>query len=404
MNEMLPNISKQNTTHQSVLVALGIIAIIASAFHFWPLEEMSFWKLVNLTNLSILLGVVIYVAFTYNNKDLKLSLLPPVSVWAYIAFHFLSIAYAETFSRPIIYSIKILLVFAGGYLFFMQAFQNKKMLAYVPRVIIAAVIISIGSAIYFQHVFRVSEGGFFGSRYKYGTYTGIMASFAVVYLLSGRRLRDYALAFIIILTFSLSVRSIGGALGVLVGLSVALFFSKDRYLRLSLLTGLLLVVFLAIAFNYSLRNDFKLIENDSHDLRQRYIEWQAEINMLEKYAISGSGGGSINDYRSNFYYLMPKLNTLQPFDQNGWLTVPAEIGVFGLLCFIWIFYDHVRPLLHSLSYISSEMRRINISLLAALSASCVCNVFSSVHYNGVLIAYVLMLALSKSISHKSEKG
>ena len=145
------------------------------------------------------------------------------------------------------------------------------------------------------------------------------------------------------------------------------------------------------------------MENDGKNLRQRYIEWQAEMNMLEAYGVTGSGAGSINDYRSNYYHRLPKLNTLQPYDQNGWLTISAETGIMGLFCLIWIVYEHGRYMFHSRYVLPFEMQRMSSALLAALAASCVSNIFSSVYYNGVLIAFVAVLALSKSVFHSTGK-
>ena len=140
-----------------------------------------------------------------------------------------------------------------------------------------------------------------------------------------------------------------------------------------------------------------LQEIDSSNLRQRYIEWQAEINLLEDRTAIGTGAGCINNHRSNYYYRLPKLNTLQAFDQNGWLACGAETGVWGLVCFSWIIVHHVKlaycqikKIRHDNSFIKY---RFAIANFAGLLALCVANLFSSVHYNGVLIVFVLVLAL-----------
>ena len=192
-------------------------------------------------------------------------------------------------------------------------------------------------------------------------------------------------------------------MGVLSGLVTGLIICKERPQRIVLCAAILSFMVTALFLNAGLIQDFKKVENDGKNLRQRYIEWQAELNMLEKYGVTGSGAGSINDYRSNYYYRLPKLNTLQPFDQNGWLTVPAEIGIMGLICFVWILYEHGKYLFGARSHSSSSILRINTSLSAAFVACCVCNLFSSVHYNGVLISFVLVLALSKSVYHLTGK-
>ena len=74
------------------------------------------------------------------------------------------------------------------------------------------------------------------------------------------------------------------------------------------------------------------------NIKQRYLEWQALINLLEDRAVSGSGPGCMNQYRGEHYHRLPKLNTIKPFDQNGYLALAAECGIVGLICFIWILF------------------------------------------------------------------
>ena len=87
---------------------------------------------------------------------------------------------------------------------------------------------------------------------------------------------------------------------------------------------------------------------------------------------------------------------MSSFEQNGWLAVAAETGVLGLICFCWLVLDYTRIALHKVAVPggSPERRSIEgVGGFAALCAACAANVFSSVHYNGVLIVFVLALAL-----------
>ena len=77
------------------------------------------------------------------------------------------------------------------------------------------------------------------------------------------------------------------------------------------------------------------------DLRQRYIEWQAQINLLKDRAGAGTGIGCLNNHRSEYYGRLPKRNTIAAFDQNGWLATASETGLVGLICLCWIFRDYL---------------------------------------------------------------
>jgi O-antigen ligase len=163
----------------------------------------------------------------------------------------------------------------------------------------------------------------------------------------------------------------------------------------------------AVNPSWRLLDDLKLAESDEVNLRQRYIEWQAEINLLQERTVTGTGAGCINDYRSNFYYRLPKLNTLKAFDQNGWLAVGAETGIVGLVCFCWIVLYYGKAALNRVTdcrYESSHTdRRFAVAGLAGIAAASVANLFSSVHHNGILIAFVLVLGLISG-ANSTRKG
>ncbi len=146
-------------------------------------------------------------------------------------------------------------------------------------------------------------------------------------------------------------------------------------------------------------DDISAAEKDGTNLRQRYIEWQAEINLLQKRTITGTAAGCINDHRSKFYYHLPKLNTLTAFDRNGWLLIAAETGILGLVCFCWSVIHYIRT---AFGQIKRNKRCAGANLVGLVSI-CVANLFSSVLYNGVLIVFVLVTALVSSTNRIFEE-
>jgi hypothetical protein len=147
----------------------------------------------------------------------------------------------------------------------------------------------------------------------------------------------------------------------------------------------------------SVYDDVRLREKDGVNIKQRYIEWQAEINLLEERTVVGTAAGCINEHRSNFYYRLPKLNTLKAFDQNGWLATGAETGIAGLVCFCWIVLYYGKAALTRV--LDSGRKEPNVDRVFAVAnfagfvAACVAHLFSSVHNNGILIVLALVLAL-----------
>ena len=188
------------------------------------------------------------------------------------------------------------------------------------------------------------------------------------------------------------------------GLITGLLLIKDQSTKALIGSSFLLSVLgfcvAGYAFDSSALGDFKLIEEDQINLRQRYIEWQAEANMLEKRGVIGTGAGSVNDYRSHFYYRLPKLNTLKPFDQNGYLAVAAEIGLFGFLMLGWIFATYSKRLRETLQVVRHNPKDLGISFVIPIFGAWislgVANLFSSIHYNGILLWFALLLAFISS--------
>jgi O-antigen ligase len=194
-------------------------------------------------------------------------------------------------------------------------------------------------------------------------------------------------------------------MGFILAISISLIFiiilTRKWPLRLLLITaasiGLIFAFMLNSKSSSIIAKDFELTDKNGKDLKQRYIEWQAEINLLKQRTATGTAAGCINDQRSNFYFRLPKLNTLLPFDQNGFLAAAAETGILGLVCFCWIIIHYGKSAFtQTFNKISQKIIPLNRyakANLAGFIGACVANIFSSVHYNGVLIAFVLLLAL-----------
>ena len=264
---------------------------------------------------------------------------------------------------------------------------------------------AILACIYTRLACDPKQFGFHGNVFKYGTYIGILVPLAGIYLLCGSKFQSLS-GILITAAGVFSAGSAGACLAIFAGLITTLVLSKKPSTRAGIIICLLLsAAVLPLSnrvFDSAISSDFALKENDGINLRQRYIEWQAEINLLEKRGITGTGAGCVNDYRSNFYYRLPKLNTLKAFDQNGFLAVAAETGLLGLSAFIWIIIHYGRMSLKNCMFLQTDENHPSIRMTVANTATFVsaltANLFSSVHYNGILIVFVLLLSLISSVN------
>jgi hypothetical protein len=379
-------------------------AIISSAFHFWPFNNSKAWQMLCPQNFVafIWLPVLAVYILSKHNRQTVTSLLPHLSVFAYLSFNVLSIAFAPDMERAVSFTAKLALMLVGGYTLFSSAIFNMRSLKMLYNLMTTAVMISIFYCLVVRFGLGSEEFGFHSSAYKYGTYVGILAPLCAAYFLTSSKSWKISLGIIIAAIALVSSGSLGALAAISAGMLAALMviprWSTKFYILCSIAFGIggLLIISNSDPASH-IFDDLKLSERDEVNLKQRYIEWQAEINLLEERTITGTAAGCINDYRSNFYYRLPKLNTLKPFDQNGWLATGAETGILGLVCFCWIMLHYGRlaliQIIDSILKESNVDHKFAVANFVGLIAACIANLFSSVHYNGILIVFVLLLAL-----------
>lgn len=388
-------------------IALAGVVVITSALHFWPFEDSKIWQMLNIPNFccGIALAAAAFLLILKKARSSVLTFMPETSILAYLAINVLSVSIADSLTRPLNYTIKLALVFSGGLFLFQRALSKPKTLSLFYVLIAEAVSLSILACIYTRLACDPKQFGFHGNVFKYGSYIGILVPLASIYLLSGSKIQ-VLWAILITAAGLFSAGSVGACLVIFAGFITALIVISKASVRLNILLCILLslaVLFLSNkVFDGAIGKDFALRESDGINLRQRYIEWQAEINLLEKRGITGTGAGCVNDYRSNFYYRLPKLNTLKSFDQNGFLAVAAETGLLGLVAFIWILIHYGRMSLRDCLHLQVDKKPRASAMATANAAAFVsvltANLFSSVHYNGVLIVFVLLLSLISSVN------
>jgi hypothetical protein len=385
-------------------VVLTGVAVVGSAFHFWPLQDSKAWRILCLPNLAVLVWCLTLAVCAVRKpiRQTIVSLLPHLSVLAYLMVSVLSVAFAADPGRAISFTVKLVLVLVGAYLLFSFAISGVRSLRIVYSLTTAAAVISVSYCLLGKYGFHAGSSGFFGNPYKYGTYIGTLVPLSAAYLFMSSRDWKRLLGGVLVVEALISAGSLGAVAAIVAGVMLSVVLVPRWSVKLCIVASLMCGIGILILLGSSpaiapLRHDTKLAEADHSNVRQRYIEWQAEINLLEDRSMTGTAAGCINDYRGNFYYRLPKLNTLQPFDQNGWLATGAETGIMGLVCFCWIVVYYLRLAYSQLTTASgifpAAVYRFAIANFVGLVAACTANLFSSVHYNGVLIVFVLVLVM-----------
>jgi len=392
----------------TIATALSAIAVLCSSLHFWPFADSRLWQLICPSNSAVLAWIVLFAVYLVVSKAgcLDRSTLPHISIFAYVLINVLSLSVSPDLVRSAGFLFKLILMFIAAYMLFGYAISSRRRVKTIYALATTALTISVSYCL-LTRIYGFDTYGFHGSVYKYGTYVGMLTALCGTYLILSSNRKLQLLAVVLICAAILSAGSLGAICAIASGIIAAMILTSRWSVRCKLIAAmtiatLLLIYVLPGSFLTTLRNDIILTEDDNVNVRQRYIEWQAELNMLEKRTITGTAAGCINEYRSKFYYRLPKSNTLKAFDQNGYLATAAETGILGLACFCWIIVHHFRFVHQAIR--NTSYRRFAIANYAALVAACTANLFSSVYYNGNLIIFVMILALIARTCKLSEES
>lgn len=134
--------------------------------------------------------------------------------------------------------------------------------------------------------------------------------------------------------------------------------------------------------------------NSQKNIKNRYLEMQASLNMLSKNTLFGVGMGNFQSNIGVYYNEIPKINTAEPNQNNGYLVTASTMGIFGLTVFIWIIFSLIKNNYSNFRTAKSENRGIYLSLLGSLVACAVENFFSVLLTSAIILPFIFLLFLS----------
>ena len=298
-------------------------AIILSAFHFWPFPNCRLWQLLTPSNSLVALwcGAVAVSAIVFRSTSTATRHLPPASVLSYLVVVCMSVAVAPDAVRASVFASKLALGYLCAYslLRYVAAEGGAMLLCKASG---AALALAVAFSFVARATGTLSDFGFFDDPHKYGSYVGVLSVLCGSIMLAG----DYGWPTRMLgaATFAVAAASCAslGALAAL-GAGLAVCFALARGPRRKLASALVclcaIVAVTAVLHTetgQSLGEDIELREQGRPDIRQRYLDWQAYMNVLSERAAAGSGAGCINTLRGMYYDGLPKLNTMGPFEQN----------------------------------------------------------------------------------------
>ena len=203
------------------IVLVGVV-MISSAFHFWPFNESKTWQMLCPANSVLLIWILILIGHLFVKRDYKTyrSLLPHLSILAYLTVNIMSVAFAQDSDRAINFTFKLVLVFIGGYLLFSSAISSVNSFRSVYSFIIVALIISVTFSLLAKIELISRNFGFFGEPYKYGTYIGTLTPLCAAYLFMDPRYHKRLLGILLTIGALISIGSMGGMMAIFAGMVV----------------------------------------------------------------------------------------------------------------------------------------------------------------------------------------
>lgn len=81
---------------------------------------------------------------------------------------------------------------------------------------------------------------------------------------------------------------------------------------------------------------YKYMDSKKH-IKNRYIEMQASLNLIAENTLLGVGLGNFQNIIGTYYNKIPKVNTAEINQHNGFLIIASTMGILGLASMIWFF-------------------------------------------------------------------
>jgi O-antigen ligase len=181
-------------------------------------------------------------------------------------------------------------------------------------------------------------------------------------------------------------------ISLLVSTFLSLSLIKKKLLAIGIIFVILLIIFLVPLFNSRL---FSSLTADPSAWGDRLPMWKAAINIFKAYPIFGIGPGN---YEKAIYQFLPisefKEGLHHAHAHNMYLEILAELGIFGLLSFLFIFYIFFKEMIKK---IKKNFDLINFGFIFMVTAVLIGELAASTIMVGVYNASLFWCLLGLAV-------
>lgn len=143
---------------------------------------------------------------------------------------------------------------------------------------------------------------------------------------------------------------------------------------------------------FEVGNRYKKMITEKH-IQNRFIEMQAALNMTCDNFLLGVGAGNFQNLIGKYYQKLPKVNTAEPNQHNGYLILSSTTGILGLAAFFWILFFYGINAVKLVRTKETKDRGLYLGLLGAIIAISLNNIFCVIVVSSLITPLILILAL-----------
>jgi O-antigen ligase len=147
-------------------------------------------------------------------------------------------------------------------------------------------------------------------------------------------------------------------------------------------------------------NDLKIADTnlEGSAVGQRLIFWQTSLHIIADHPLLGSGTGSFaNEFTKHAYEDHPNFFATNP--HNEYLLIACQLGLVGLLSFLWLLYSQLKHSKHLPPMYGVAAQ----GLVVAMAVGCLFNSFLRDHGEGHFYAIFMGLLFSTQTFAKANE-
>jgi O-antigen ligase len=124
------------------------------------------------------------------------------------------------------------------------------------------------------------------------------------------------------------------------------------------------------------------------------LEWQAGLNILRDRPLFGVAAGNYRREIGHYYFTAPKLNTMEPDSQSGYLVTLFTTGLAGLAAFAWVL---LRAFGHAARNVNGApdpfLKWLSLGAMGGMIAFSINNMFAPLIYQSTAVQFIVMLCI-----------